>query len=226
MSERGKGECGEQETEEEEIRRLLLGIMEGYNDNVIPSLSYFSPFPGISIAEKGSSSRKREKDEISWVQSLIKERKRREQMSEKFSLLQSLVPTLVKTFKPPKEKIIGDTVNYIKYLKQETARLEGLKKSRCKEPTVAKPGLFKCTDENTSVKVAVSNGATFLAVQLPFRRGLVPEIVRVFEKHRAEVLEARICVNEQQLLTFTATIILASDGDSSIDKIRDEILTL
>ncbi|KAL0348768.1 UNVERIFIED_CONTAM: hypothetical protein Sangu_1104600 [Sesamum angustifolium] len=226
MSERGKGELGEQEIEEEEIRRLLLGIMEGYNDNVIPSLSYFSPSPGISIVEKGSGSRKRQKNEVLWVQSLIKERKRREQMSEKFSLLQSMVPTLVKTFKPPKEKIIGDTVNYIKYLEQETERLEGLKKSRSKEPTVAKPVLFKCTDENTSVKVTVSNGATFLGVQLPFRRGIVLEIAKVFERHHAEVLEARICVNEQQLLTFTATIIIASDGDSSIDKIRDEILTL
>ncbi|KAI3469436.1 hypothetical protein Pfo_026099 [Paulownia fortunei] len=212
MSDRGKGQSAKQETEEEEIKRLLLDIMEGYNDTVIQPLSYFSTFPGISNTEKGSSSRKRQKNEASWAESLLKERKRREQMSEKFSILQSMVPTLFKTFKPPKDKIISDTVHYIKYLEEETERLEGLKKFQWKEPKVAKPVLLKCTDQNSSVKVTVSNGATFLAIQLPFRRGSVPEIVKVLEKHQAEVLEARVCVNDQRLLTFTATVMLGSDG--------------
>lgn len=85
---------------------------------------------------------------------------------------------------------------------------------------------LKCTNRNSSVKVSVSNGATFLAIQLPFRRGLVLEIVKVLEKHQAEVLEVRISVNGQRLLTFTATIRLGSDGGSTIDKIKEELLTL
>ncbi|PIM98149.1 hypothetical protein CDL12_29374 [Handroanthus impetiginosus] len=99
MSERGKGQLVKQETEEEDIKRLLMGIMEGYNDTVIPPSSYFSPPPGISIGEKGPSSVKRQKRGASWVESLHKERKRREQMNEKFSVLQSMVPTLLNGFK-------------------------------------------------------------------------------------------------------------------------------
>ncbi|PIN04032.1 hypothetical protein CDL12_23437 [Handroanthus impetiginosus] len=181
MSERGKGQLVKQEAEEEEIKRLLMGIMEGYNDAVIPPLSYFSPSPGISISEKGTSSVERQKYGASWAESLHKERKRREQMNEKFSVLQSMVPTLLNAFK----------VNSL---------------SPCKSP--------------------FSDGVTFFAIQLPFRCRLVTDIVKVFEKHKVEVLEARVCVNEQQLLTFIATIILGSDGGSTIDKIREEVLTL
>ncbi|PIM99636.1 hypothetical protein CDL12_27866 [Handroanthus impetiginosus] len=178
MSERGKGQLVKQETEEEDIKRLLMGIMEGYNDTVIPPSSYFSPPPGISIGEKGPSSVKRQKHGASWAESLHKERKRREQMNEKFSVLQSMVPTLLNGFK------------------------------------------------NSPVNITVSDGATFFAVQLPFRCRLVTDIVKVFEKHKVEVLEARVCVNEQRLLTFTATIIIGRDGGSTIDKIREEVLTL
>ncbi|KAK6130308.1 hypothetical protein DH2020_035953 [Rehmannia glutinosa] len=209
MGNRGKGQLAKQESEEDEIKRLFLGIMEGYNDTLIPPLSYFSPFPETSNTENGSNSRKRQKNKASWAENLLKERKRRAQMSDNFSVLQSMVPTLYNTFKPPKEKIIEDTINYIKYLEKEKERLEGLKKFHLKEAKMAKNVLFKCTNQSSSVKVKVSNGATFLEIQLPFRRrGSVAEIVEVLQKHRAEVLEARICVNDQRLLTFTATIML------------------
>lgn len=127
---------------------------------------------------------------------------------------------------PPKEKIISDTVDYIKYLKEEIKRLEALKKFQWDESSVGRPVLSKCTNQNPSVKAKVYNEAKFLAIQLPFRRGSVVDIVKVLEKHQAEVLEARICVDDQRLLTFTATVMLGSGGGSTIDKIRGDILTL
>lgn len=127
---------------------------------------------------------------------------------------------------PPKEKIISDTVDYIKYLKEEIKRLEALKKFQWEESSVGRPVLSKCTNQNPSVKAKVYNEAKFLAIQLPFRRGSVVDIVKVLEKHQAEVLEARICVDDQRLLTFTATVMLGSGGGSTIDKIRGDILTL
>lgn len=127
---------------------------------------------------------------------------------------------------PPKEKIISDTVDYIKYLKEEIKRLEALKKFQWEESSVGRPVLSKCTNQNPSVKAKVCNEAKFLAIQLPFRRGSVVDIVKVLEKHQAEVLEARICVDDQRLLTLTATVMLGSGGGSTIDKIRGDILTL
>lgn len=91
MGDREKGQSTKKEMEEEEIRRLLLGIMEGYNDAVIPPLSFFSPSHGIPITE---SSGKRQRNEASWEEGFLRERKRKEQMSENFSLLQSMVPAL------------------------------------------------------------------------------------------------------------------------------------
>ncbi|GFP81912.1 hypothetical protein PHJA_000334500 [Phtheirospermum japonicum] len=212
MGDGGKGQIGKQESEEDEIIRLLLGIMEGYKDTVIPPLSYFSPkFPGISNTEMGSSSS-------------LYERKRRAQMSDKYSVLQSMLPTLSDTVKAPKEKIIDNTVNYIKYLEEEKKLLEGLKKIQRKE---AKPVLSRCTtNPNSNVKFTASNGATFLEVQLPFKRGSVAKIAEVLEKHGVEVLEARVCVNDddERLLTFTATVMVACGGDATIRMIREEIL--
>ncbi|XP_051127789.1 transcription factor TT8-like [Andrographis paniculata] len=222
MGNGGKEQLMKKENEEDEITRLLLGIMEGYNDHVIPPLSYFSPFPNANV-EKGSGSRKRQMDEASWAENLFKERKRREKMSQKFSVLQSMVPTLFNTFKPSKEKIIGDTVDYIKHLEAEIQRLEDLNNVRREDP---KPLLLQCADDNSSADITVSNGATFVAIQLPFRSGLVPKILMVFEKHKAEILEARVQAEDHRLLTFTATILLGSDQGSAVDKIREEILTL
>lgn len=87
------------ELEEDEIRNLFMGIMEGYKDNVIPPFSYFSP---ISISEKGSSSRKGDEEEESrWAENIlkVKESKRRNQMNDKFSTLHSMVPSLLGIYK-------------------------------------------------------------------------------------------------------------------------------
>ncbi|KAG8370041.1 hypothetical protein BUALT_Bualt14G0076400 [Buddleja alternifolia] len=162
-------------------KKRKQSIMEGYkyNDtNIIPP---------ILLSSSAISINKNNENEAD--QSILTERQRRAKMSENFSVLQSMVPTLLKSFKPPKEKIITETTNYIKYLEQEAKRLESLKKCQFKEP---KSVLSKCTNHNSSKNVAVSNGATFFAIQLPVRQGLVLEVVKVFEKHRAEVLEARV----------------------------------
>lgn len=125
---------------------------------------------------------------------------------------------------PCKERIIGDTVNYIKYLQEETERLEGLVKFQRRVRKAERPLLSRCTN-HSSVNVTISNSATFFAVQLPFRRGSVLDILKVLEKHQVEVLEARVDVNDEKVLTFTATVRLGSDGGNTVDKMRQEILT-
>ncbi|KAL3648875.1 hypothetical protein CASFOL_005278 [Castilleja foliolosa] len=224
MGDGGKGQLAMQENEEDEIIRLLLGIMEGYTDTVIPPLSYFSPkFSGITnINEMGSSSsRKKQK------KNKEEERQRRAEMREKYSVLQTMLPTLSNTVKAPKEKIIDNTVSFIKHLEQEEKELlESLKKIQREDE--AKPVISRCiTNPNSNVKFTASKGVTFLEIQLPFKRGSVVKIVEVLQKNGAEVLEARMNVNDdddQRLLTFTATVMVASGGDKAIGMIREEIL--
>lgn len=88
-------EKGQKLEKEEEIGRLLMGIMEGYKDSVIPPLSEFNPVNYMANCEKGSSSSmKRARIEAPESESILKERLRRGKMAESFSLLQSVVPSL------------------------------------------------------------------------------------------------------------------------------------
>lgn len=83
---REKGES--LQVEEEEIGKFFMGIMEGYQDSVIPPLNEFSPLKG------SSSSRKRGRKEAADNENIQKERDRRDKMAENYSLLQSQVPGL------------------------------------------------------------------------------------------------------------------------------------
>ncbi|CAA0839945.1 Unknown protein [Striga hermonthica] len=244
MEDRGKLQFAEAEREEDEIGRFLLGIMNGYQDTVIPPLSYFAPeFPNTqmgaicrkrrtnrasqprTIAQMNAICRKRRTSRASQPR-IVTERQRREEMTERYSLLQSMLPTSDNAVKQPNEKIIGDAVSYIKYLEKEKEKLEALKKSRMEEQNLAKLFWRRCRNPSSLVEVNVSNGAKFLEIQMPSRRGSVAKIVGVLEKHKAEVLEARVNVNEQRVLTFTATIVLSCDGGITIDRIKEEILDL
>lgn len=88
----------ENQEQEEEISELLLGIMEGYSDSVIPPLSQISTLhePEIAFVEKGSSSRKRGRPpkSASRIENIQKERDRRGKMSDSYAFLQSMVPNL------------------------------------------------------------------------------------------------------------------------------------
>lgn len=115
MSERGKGAVENPESEEEELKRLFLGIMEGYNDAAIPPLSYFSSSPEIPNHEQNSpNSTKRQKTDS---ESSYKERRRREQMTENFFLLQSMVPSLLNAYKvnpsPPLSLSLSNVISLL-----------------------------------------------------------------------------------------------------------------
>lgn len=87
-----KGKLGKPRNKEEEFQNLFLGIMEGDNDSLIPPLSYSSTPEIPNYEEYSQNSRKRQTDEPERKQS---EHRRRDQMNEKISLLQSTVPSLL-----------------------------------------------------------------------------------------------------------------------------------
>lgn len=128
-------------------------------------------------------------------------------------------------FQPSRETIVVDTLNYVKHLQQEAERLENLKKSQTKvQKVLERCSLANCGNHN-SVNISISGPVTFLVIQFPSRHDTVLEILRILEKHKVEVMEARIDVNDEKVKTFTATVSFGSDRGSSIDKVRQDILT-
>lgn len=82
--------------EDKEISELLLSIMDGYSDDVIPMLSQLHQFNQTVIDETAYRSRKRSRSEDteSRQEGIAKERDRRVKMTEMFTVLQSMVPNL------------------------------------------------------------------------------------------------------------------------------------
>ncbi|XP_027119627.1 uncharacterized protein [Coffea arabica] len=211
-------------SEEEEIGKLFIGIMEGYKDSLIPPLSEFNPAIERTNCEKGSSSsKKRDRTEASEIKSVQNERNRRGKMAESYSVLLSLVPSLFPIPKPSRERTLTETINYIRSLEQEKERLEGLKSS-----LLQKPVLSGCTTYlmNPSVTASLCNGVAFFGIQLPAKRGLLRKIAKAFEKYHAEVLEVTIFVNDHGMLTLTGTFMVGNDGAFVVEKIKKEILIL
>ncbi|POO02374.1 Myc-type, basic helix-loop-helix (bHLH) domain containing protein [Trema orientale] len=229
MENEGKPKVKEElNKEEEEINKLVLGIMEGYSDSVIPPLSHFKPLlESTIVAQQGSSSRKRARTKSSsWAresraESLEKERGRRLKMNESLSILESLVPGLLP--KTTREKVLHSTIEYIKYLEEKKKMLEKLKESSAPKGRLALP----CTrsSRNLSVSVKFSGNLAFFGIQTPKRQGLVTQIFMVFHKHMAEVFAANVVVNHSQL-TLTVTAFVDGNGSNTVEEIKRDILIL
>ncbi|XWS14022.1 hypothetical protein CRYUN_Cryun36dG0088300 [Craigia yunnanensis] len=214
------------EEEESEINELLFSVMEGYSDKVIAPLSKFSPLmeEAAAIVEaKGSSSRKpgRLKEAQEVTESLRKERDRREKMAESYDLLLSMVPNLFP--KATRENIVGETIEYIQSLEKEITWLEELKKSS--ESKVAEGKMHQYSDRNSSINVTVSNNMTFFGIQSLVRPSLVTDIFMIFHK-KAEVLAANVAVNQRQLTVTVTAAVVNGNIDSTIEKIKRDILNL
>ncbi|XP_022760498.1 transcription factor bHLH13-like [Durio zibethinus] len=215
------------EEEEREINELLYSIMDGYSDKVIAPLSQFSALmkeaAGV-VEAKGSSSKKRcrpkeANEEV--TESLKKEREKRDKMAENYDLLLSMVPNLFP--KATRENIVGETIAYIQSLEKEIKRLEELKNSS--ESKVAEG--YSISNRNSSINVTVSSNLAFFGIQSLVRPRLVTDIFMVFHKHKAEVLAANVAVNDQRQITVTVTAAVANgNGDSTIEKIKRDILIL
>ncbi|KAK3011416.1 hypothetical protein RJ639_010904 [Escallonia herrerae] len=197
---------------------MFLGIMEGYKDSVIPSLTDFVPpagggGTGVKV-EKGSSSRKGNRGRGGEKDYLQRERDRRDKMAEKFCLLQSMVPNL--NHRATREVIVNNAIDYITKLEEEKSRLENLKKSISPESMEAKAILSYCTNRNSSVDVTISGGVAFFGIQLAAQRCVVVKVFGVFDKHGADVLAANV----------TVTAVVGGSSTDSIEKFKRDILRI
>ena len=120
-----------------------------------------------------------------------------------------------------REVIINETIKYIKELEMKMQKLEELKESM-KE--VEGSILLACGNNmNCSVTVSVSANVAFFGIQSLPRSGLVSVIMKVFCKHRAEILAANVSVNNGKLiLAITAMV----QNGGVVENIRRQILSL
>lgn len=82
-----------EDSEEEEIERLFMGVMGGYKDAFMPPLTDFYAMNEIGSSLSYGNKKQRKEGPIA-NDGIYKERNRRGKMAEMYSLLQSLVPTI------------------------------------------------------------------------------------------------------------------------------------
>lgn len=216
------------EAEEEEISRFFLEIMEGYKDSVVPKLSEISPLKRMAVLQMGSTPEKRSRKLVSDAEYILRERERRDKLAESFSVLQSVVPGLLSTPKATRDKIVEETIRYIKNLEEETQRLEGLKKSLIhKQNESSNPLLCHCIRWNPSVTVSYFNGFALLAIKLMLKKGLLSKIFGILEENLGgDVVVSTICVDDHGILTLMAKFNLKKNGGTIIEKIKKEIQSI
>ncbi|XP_055815187.1 uncharacterized protein LOC129884954 [Solanum dulcamara] len=208
-----------EDSEEEEIERLFMGVMGGYKDAFMPPLTDFSAMNEIGSSLSYGNKKQRKEVPIA-NDGIHKERNRRGKMAEMYSLLQSLVPTISHIHKATREKIVAESTDYIKRLEEEISRLKNLKKSLL----VYNPALTQCRNRVSSVNVTVSKGLAFLGIQFQLTQGLMTNIFSVLDKHQAEVLAANISVSDHQLMTLTITVMIGNNEGDTVENIRRELL--
>ncbi|XP_044498710.1 basic helix-loop-helix protein A-like [Mangifera indica] len=186
-----------------------------------------SPSHEIFVSKEGGSScRKRsraikEDGERGTIEK-SKDRRMRDRMNQKYNELQSMLPK-TSLFKASREKIVSETIEHIKALKEELQRLEEQKNSSTS--MVAKGKLSTCSSNNSSINVTVSGDIVFFGIQSLARQRLVTDVFIIFHEQGTEVLSANVAVNNG-LLMLTVTALVNGNKDTIIEKIKRDILIL
>lgn len=174
--------------------------------------------------KKASASRKRSRamEANGGVQK--KGREKRKEMSESFDVLQSLVPNL--SPKATRETIVSETIHFIEFLQKQLMRLEMEKKSSKSVTMLSSANSDSSGGGGGGVIVSVSgNTVLFGIIIAAVQRGMVTQILMVFERHQTEVLAANVAVSHGNL-TLTVTASVHGFVENTIEQIRNDILSL
>ncbi|KAK7336741.1 hypothetical protein VNO77_17287 [Canavalia gladiata] len=115
---------------------------------------------------------------------VIAERRRREKLNERFLILRSMVPFVTKM---DKASILGDTIEYIKQLREKIENLEArdrhMKKRRVRE-----------------VEVSIIESDALLELECVHREGLLLDVIKVLREMGIEVITVQSLVNDDGML--------------------------
>lgn len=129
----------------------------------------------------------------------------------------------MKIFKVSREQVLSGSIDFIKWLEEETNRLENLKKLLLQD--LATPASSHYTSRASSVNLTISNGVVFFVIRFWVKRGLLYNVFMVFEKYEAEVLVANVSVDDHQMVTLTVTV-KVGNGTRIVEGIRKELQNL
>ncbi|KAI3962351.1 hypothetical protein MKX01_005353 [Papaver californicum] len=244
--------------EEEDISDLFKNIMEGFSDKVIPLLSdlitennnknindenvskekkstkrvkaevYHQSLVPMEIIQK--ISKKSDRNSIEQLSSL--EGERRNKLTEKYCVLQSLVPKSISNHRS-KPDIIEETIKYIKNLEEELKELEESKKKKTKKE------LSKTSTNSLNssiVDVTITGNTAFFGIQVEKINNNVEEpflfsrVMKVFEKFKTEILTTTITTRNElktkKMITLSVTVLINEAGGGSVKEIKKGISRL
>ncbi|CDP17174.1 unnamed protein product [Coffea canephora] len=116
---------------------------------------------------------------------IVAERKRREQISQRFVALSALVPGLKKM---DKNSVLGDAINYLKHLQERVQTLEEQAANQRRESSMG------CTDEQIlpEIEAKVCNKNILLRIHCKNHRGLLVKILSEIEKRNLSVVNTNV----------------------------------
>lgn len=137
-------------------------------------------------------------DELS-ANHVLAERRRREKLNERFIILRSLVPCVTKM---DKASILGDTIEYVKQLRQEIKDLEVrnrriLETEQQRRKVRIVEGAAKALEVEgfTSVQVSIIESDALLELECPHREGLLLDVMQILRELRIEVIGVQSSLN-------------------------------
>ncbi|KAA0049445.1 hypothetical protein IC582_012783 [Cucumis melo] len=199
--------------------------MEACSDSVVPLFPLILPIHHFEATEKeASASRKRCRalEANGGVQK--KEKEKRKEMSESFDVLRSLVPNL--SPKATRETIVSGAIQFIEFLQKQLMRLEMEKKSSESVTLLPNSNSDSSGGNGDGVIVSISGNIVLFGVIIAsVQRGMVTQILLVFERHKTEVLAANVVVSHGNL-TLTVTASVHGYVENTIEQIRNDILSL
>ncbi|CAN4083092.1 unnamed protein product [Withania somnifera] len=138
---------------------------------------------------------------------VLAERKRREQLTQYFITLSTLIPNLKKL---DKTSILGDSIKYIKQLEEQVKSLEEATNKYRKEPMVPvkRSRLLSCNDDSKTC-YANSNGSTNKSVQdIEVRASDGNVLIRICCKKQARIIKEIFSHVEKVHLTTTSSSVI------------------
>ncbi|KAK4490512.1 hypothetical protein RD792_001192 [Penstemon davidsonii] len=159
---------------------------------------------------------------------IIAERKRREQLSQRFITLSGLVPGLKKM---DKNSVLGDTIKYLKCLQEKVKTLEERKTNQTMESVVLvrKSDILMKGQDSSKVKslpeieARLCNKTILLKIQCEKRKGVLVQLLSQVEKLNLVVVNTNVSPFGSLSLYITIVAEMEQEFNSTVKNIVYEL---
>nr|XP_027103298.1 transcription factor bHLH18-like [Coffea arabica] len=209
-------------TETVNPRQVSLGGLNPEDDAVSEVLTSRVSFPNLEEATKSAPAPKkgRTRPASQTYDHIIAERKRREQLSQRFVALSAIVPGLKKM---DKTSVLGDAITYLKHLKERVKTLEEqATKQKMQSVVLVKKSQLVVEDEGSSdeqrplpeIEAKLCDKKVLLRVHCENHRGVLVKVLSEIEKLNLAVSNTSVAPFGS--LALDITIIAEMDKEFSL----------